>query len=489
MKTKTKRRGKGGAEGEADETNLYSTLKSAKSNVKDDSPRIVAVDFSAEQPKLDGQQMFDTIQKIMLRNLAADGRVKNIKQAMQLKFSDYDEREKCLTIQTPCLPGARFLKWLEEIAEANDFPIKRFAFICHTDNQQQDSEAEVLVERLHRMEMKKTDWLWQNYIPLGRITILAGDPGVGKSQASIDILSRITLGEMMPDGSPGICGNCAIATAEDETSETVMPRLVAAGANLRRVRVIHKVSINGGERYLSLPRDLKVLRKMIIEEKLRLLIIDPLDAFIDQSVNTYKNQDIRSVLAPVEDMAQETRCTVLIIAHLNKKEDASVLYRVGGSIGFVGAGRSVLAMQEKKTPDADGEQMRVLYAIKANLARKPPAQQYAIESCTVNSDGGDSIPTSKIVWHGTCADPSRAGRDEGPQGRKDCLEFLIGSFGLDKEILSRDLQRAAKDCGIAWRTLAEYKNQFGITSVKRRDGFWSWREPEGGLKQFRKLRQ
>jgi hypothetical protein len=199
-------------------------------------------------------------------------------------------------------------------------------------------------------------------------------------------------------------------------------------------------------------------------------------------VDTYKDQDVRSVLGPVEDMAEETGCSVMFIAHLTKKEEAAVLYRVGGSIGLVGAARAVLAMEIKK----NDHQMRVLYSLKENLCKKGPAQQFAIEDCEVTENKtGEVIRTSKVGWHGTCPNPTLAGRDEGPQERKECLEFLIASFSTESELAARDVKKMAAECGIAWRTLFRYKPEFKVDSIKQRDGHWAWREPEGGFAQFR----
>ena len=211
-------------------------------------------------------------------------------------YRSYDANEQLLTLELPpgfSEPTRRLVKELAGMAYGQELPLKKLAFV--TSSKLPESDGHVIVERPHKMVMKNTNWLWTNYIPLGRITILAGDPGIGKSQTSIDLVARITRGDCMPDGSVGMCGNCAIATAEDETSETIMPRLMAAQADMKKVRIIRKVKVDDQERYLSLPRDLRRLRTMIHNENLKLLIIDPLNAFVEQDVNTYKDQDIRMV--------------------------------------------------------------------------------------------------------------------------------------------------------------------------------------------------
>ena len=463
--------------------------------LKGNSPpgRFIEVDFS-EDGEDDGERVsperaFLAIRNTYLNALALDRRKKDILQVAQMSYAGYDPNEQTMTIMLPpgfSEPKARLVKELVQFVIFLDFQehIKSFKFI--PSDKLAESHGRVVVERPHKMQMKMTDWLWPGYIPLGRITILAGDPGIGKSQTSIDLAACITRGKPMPDGTEGLRGNCAIVTAEDETAETIMPRLVAAGADLKKVGIIRKVKVDGTERYLKLPRDLNRLRIMIHNEDLRLLVIDPLNAFVEQSVNTYKDQDIRSVLAPVEGMAEEMRCAILIIAHLNKKEEAATLYRVGGSIGFIGAARSVLGVQKKVT--SDGIDMHVLYSLKSNLGKKPPAQQYEIVGADVTEPTtGETIKTSKVEWHGQCADPSRS-RDDGPRMRKECLDFLIEEFSREYEVLSDDLMQSAKKAGIPWRTLQEYKHEFKVESLKRH-GQWCWKAPDGGFRQFKNAKK
>ena len=190
----------------------------------------------------------------------------------------------------------------------------------------------LIEERLEFILPRKTDWVWKNYIPAGRITVLAGDPGLGKSTLGIDIVSRISRGCDMPDGTPSTeLGACAIATAEDDTAETIVPRVMAAEGDRKKIRVIRKVLIAGEYRFLSLPRDTQRVYEYIKSNNLKLFLIDPLNAFMGSTLDTYKDHDVRLALSPIEDIAEETGCAIGVISHLNKKEDAATLYRVGGS--------------------------------------------------------------------------------------------------------------------------------------------------------------
>jgi hypothetical protein len=331
------------------------------------------------------------------------------------------------------------------------------------------TEEGFVEERAELIETQKKMWLWRPYIPAGRITVIAGDPGLGKSTIAIDICSRISRGAVMPGDTERTqsMGSCAIATAEDHTAETIIPRLIAAGANRSRIKILRKMERDGERRYLSLPDDLKALHDYIVRKGIRLFVIDPLNAFLSAGTDTYKDHDVRLAMGPLEDIAEETGCAILIIAHLNKKEDASTLYRVGGSIGFIGAARSVLAVSKNEQDNAD---MKVLYSLKANLARNPPALQYRLD---LNREVDDSY----VSWHGQSTfDPARADKYESTHGRKESLEFLRQEL-LEGEMPSAQVYADALLVGITKRTLDRYKKTLGVCSTKRGEK-WFFTRPE-----------
>jgi hypothetical protein len=329
------------------------------------------------------------------------------------------------------------------------------------------TKSGIIEERLHLIEAGKTEWLWRPYIPSGTITILAGDPGVGKSQVAIDLCSRVSRGAIMPGSEQRTqsMGNCAIATAEDSTKNTIVPRVTAADGNLKKIRIIHAVQLDGKEQIFSLPRDLKFLHDYIVDVGLRVLVIDPMNAFLGGDTDTYKDHDVRRALSPIENIAQRTGCAILIIAHLNKKEDSATLYRVGGSIGIVGAARSVLAVSRSSTDD----EMQILYSLKSNLSKRPPALQYKLIP-------NDKLDTTSVKWHGLSTfDPGRVGKDDGPQRMKECFDFLRSEL-CDGQVAAVDIASNAKKVGIPWRTLNLYKPILGVGSEKHR-GQWYWTPP------------
>ena len=247
---------------------------------------------------------------------------------------------------------------------------------------------------------------------------------------------------------------------------------------MSRVGVIREVKIEDQLCYLSLPRDLNRLRKLVVARGARLLIIDPLNAFLERGTDTYKDQDIRSVLAPVEQMAEETGVAVLIIAHLTKKEDSSVLYRVGGSIGFIGAARSVLAVGE-----TGKKNLRVLYSLKSNLAKKPQPLGYETRQVTRHRKnasewkGEEKIVSSVIRWKGTVDyDPSNRSAVSGDKAASEAENFLQQSL-TDSGVSVEDLYAEAKRAGISRGQLNRMKTEMGLKITKGRDGNWVWSMP------------
>ena len=181
--------------------------------------------------------------------------------------------------------------------------------------------------RMSDIEAERVRWLWQDFIPIGSITILEGDPDEGKSLLSLDLAARASTGRPMPRGAlrrkpRGV----VILSAEDGLGNTIRPRLEAAGADLDRIRAFRPAELP------MIPNDLGTLEAAIRCVRARLLIIDPLPAFLDQRFDAYKDQDVRQALAPVAAVAGRLGVAVLVIRHLIKTEGGPAKYR-GGALG------------------------------------------------------------------------------------------------------------------------------------------------------------
>jgi hypothetical protein len=248
---------------------------------------------------------------------------------------------------------------------------------------------------LESVKPKKVEWLWPGRIPRGCITILDGDPGLGKSMVSQDIAARETRGALMPCESatihPRTPGAVLFLNGEDDLARTVRPRLDAMCADLSRVFSLENIVTEGAKRPPMLPDDNGAIERIVTERGISLVVIDPLMGFLNcETTDSHKDSDIRRVLLLLRDMAERTQVAVLLVRHLNKLVNVSeAVYRGGGSIGIIGAARSALLIA--KHPD--DEESRVLGRTKGNLCAEPEPLTYRIAA----SDG--QPPT--IEWDGT----------------------------------------------------------------------------------------
>lgn len=334
--------------------------------------------------------------------------------------------------------------------------------------------------RADKVHTQRTRWLWENYIPAEKITLLAGDPGKGKSTIALDLVSRISRGHLMPSGERTVVGNCLIASAEDAPEDTITPRLIAAGANLKRVSVLRQVQIDGEHHFFSLPRDIERLRELTKETGARFIVIDPLNAFLAQHTDSHKDQDIRSVLHPLEMLAEEMSAAVLIVAHLNKKEESSLLHRVGGSIGLTGAARSVLAVAD--TPKGN---IKAFFSIKSNVGKRPPVLAYDTRQVTKTREsdedwkGEDTIVSSKIKWRGEIDfDPARGSAAPAQKAENEAEDFLRKVLE-EGETPAEEVFKEARRIGISRNSLTSIKTQMGVALKKGRDGTWYWSLSDG----------
>jgi len=216
--------------------------------------------------------------------------------------------------------------------------------------------------RMFSMQDIKADpvaWLWEPYIPRGKITIVQGDPGDGKTTMTLAIAAAVVNGESLPGGFADIPANVIFQTAEDGLADTIKPRLEQLGADCSRIHVIDE-----SEQPLSLSDER--LEQAIVQTHAKLLIIDPIQAYLGGS-DMNSARGMRLLMKSLGSVAERTGCTIIIIGHLNKK-DGKAQYRGLGSIDIFAAARSVLAIHRT------GDNMRLAVQVKSNLARPGPAR-------------------------------------------------------------------------------------------------------------------
>jgi hypothetical protein len=301
------------------------------------------------------------------------------------------------------------------------------------------------------------DWLWFHRLALGKLAMLDGDPGLGKSLIALDLCARLSTGQPFPDGSPSPGPSSAIVlNAEDGEEDTIRPRLQALGADLDRVFVLPRTHAETGEA-LSFPAHLNVLDHALTQTRARLVVIDPLVAFLSPSVFESSNQSVRRALFPLAQLAQQHACVMELVRHLNKRGGSRSLYRGSGCMGLLGACRSGWLVA--RDPHDTGR--CVLAQVKNNLA---PAQSSLAYRVTPNGTGP---PT--LTWEGptswTADQLMAAASGAGPAPSLDRAREFLSRFLANGPRTSREVWEAASDQDLSDRTIERAKRDLAVRSV------------------------
>ncbi len=324
-----------------------------------------------------------------------------------------------------------------------------------------EPRSRAIITRLSMIQARPLEWLWQGYVPLGMLTLLDGDPGLGKSTVLLDLAALLSVGSPMPDGSPGLRpSGTVLMTHEDDLACVVRPRLEAAGADLERIAVV-RVRTSDGEREPRIDgADLQGVAEAAKQVEARLIIFDPLMPYLPKQVDANRDQDVRSALALLRDLAERTGVAVVAVRHLNKSIGGTPLYRGGGSIGIIGAARIALLMAaDPSAPD----ETRVLAVMKSNLAKKPPALRLRIGDLP----GGAA---SRVEWLGACEYTASAllAPPMEPQMRSalDTAKDFLRDALKDGPRGSEEVTAEALEMEISKATLRRARAQLGVVGIK-----------------------
>lgn len=326
---------------------------------------------------------------------------------------------------------------------------------------------------LSEVEPESVRWLWPGRIPLGKLTIIDGDPGLGKSVLTLDLAARTTQDLPMPDGTKGQGGGVILLSAEDGLADTIVPRLVAAGADRECIVALETVGVGAGRHAPTLPEDIGYLIEASGRVDAVLLIVDPLMAYLGGNVNAHSDQDCRRALLPLAVFAHEYGVAVVIVRHLNKATGGSPIYRGGGSIGIIGAARSGLLVAK----DPDVPERRILASTKCNLAQLPPSLAYDLST----AENG----ALRIGWMGPSphtAESLLAGpKDDEEPGSLQDAQDVLRTILAQGAVTSRLVIAEARKAGVSERTLKRAKTVLGVKSQLLgfgAQGQWQWRLPE-----------
>ena len=347
-----------------------------------------------------------------------------------------------------------------------------------------DGPAGALVRRLSDVQAEPLRWLWPGRVPVGKLTLLAGDPGLGKSLIALDIAARVTTGSSWPDtpGERQEPGGVVLLTAEDDLADTVRPRLDVACADCARIVALETVTDTHSDgttkrRAFNLTADIERLEDALNQVPgVRLVIIDPLASYMGP-VDSHHNAEVRAVLSPLADLAQRRRVAVLAITHL-RKTGGKAIYRTMGSLAFAAAARAVLGVAPD--PEDETEQRRLVLPVKMNLAPTSNGMAYTIASRVLAGVG--EPPT--LVWErepiARC-DVDRLLGGEGEDGRRGrpanarnaAADWLAGVL-LRGPMPSERVYEEGLAAGFSKRTLERAKLSVNAVAQKTAAGAWEW---------------
>ena len=305
------------------------------------------------------------------------------------------------------------------------------------------------------VEPKDVSWLWNPYIPLGKITILRGDPGQGKTTFCLTLAAIVSQCFAFPTGSKFTAsepGNVLFITAEDDLNDTIAPRLIKAKANMRKV--FSYVESSADPLTFTNPQ----FENLIKESSPRLVIIDPIQAFLGKEVDGHRANEIRPVMTHLRALAEKYSCAIVLIEHMNKAITMKGLYRGLGSIDVTAAARSILMLGS----DPNNENDKGVAHIKSNGAKAG-----GIVGFTIHDDGIEWNPHTTLTLdmiQGRTIPQREEKNDTALDEAKDFLQDVLS----DGKQSSKDILLTAKQCGISERTLRRARLDMGIDCTERK---------------------
>ena len=319
------------------------------------------------------------------------------------------------------------------------------------------SSPELNIINMADIEAVAVKWLWKPYIPLGKITIVQGDPGEGKTTLALSIAAALTRGDTLPNEADSHEPmNVIYQTAEDGLADTIKPRLEAVNADCTRVLVIDE-----SKEELSMSDER--IEKAIQQTNSKLIILDPIQAYIGANVDMHRANEIRPVMSRLGRIAEEYGCAIVLIGHMNKAAGQKSSYRGLGSIDITAVARSVLIVGKMR----DSPSKRIMAQAKSSLAPVGKSQLFEINE------------NSALVWKGEVDITAEQFLENGGAELSKleiATEFLLEIL-KDGKVSQKEIATAASDYDFSTRTLNEAKKNLKISSIKA-DNKWYWKLPD-----------
>ena len=315
------------------------------------------------------------------------------------------------------------------------------------------TRTELQMIKMSEIQSQEVAWLWFPFIPYGKLTIVQGDPGDGKTTLVLNIAAKLSKGEGL-DSKMKLTEplNVIYQSAEDGLADTVKPRLEAAGANCENISVID-------ESIKSLSMIDERLEEAVIRTKAKLLILDPIQAYLGGGMDMNRANEARDMTKKLATLAEKYQCAIVLVGHMNKAAGNKAAYRGMGSIDFFAVARSVLLVGRVKGQ----ENRRAMIQIKNNLAERGHAKSFVLTDGVFTWKGDYDITEDELA----------GGFSPKTSKQEEAKDLLVSLSCTTKEAAVSQIQEKARDRGISWRTMEMVKRELQIKS-KKVNNAWYW---------------
>lgn len=325
-----------------------------------------------------------------------------------------------------------------------------------------EMKPKAIVYRLADVEPERITWMWHGFLPHKKLVIVDGMPGVGKSTLTADIAAKVSRGISFPCGTENHARGVLFLAVEDGVADTIRPRVEAAGGDIDRVFSMAGVMSQGQEVTPDLSLHMELIRNQVIEHDIGLIIIDPIMALLGGKVDSYRDQDVRTITTPLARLAEELDVIVLVVRHPNKSASSNALTRGGGSMAFIGAARVGWVVGK----DPEDENRRILAVAKSNLAAMADSLQFQLVT-------DERFECARIEWLGKSAftadnlysEPNNEEKSQTDEAMEWLQDFLSGS-----EVNSKTVKQKAADAGISEKALRRAREKLNVQVNRKGKG-------------------